>query len=188
MRFDLRRAPADDRLIPGPAGHAEALSRGRDRGAAVRRGHPRLHSPSSDGTAEVNRALGGTSRGPDGPGSMIGTNPGAAPSPSRTRHDEILPDHLPWAGHGRAVLHAGECRADPGRAARGPAVARVTEDDGAIRVETDTLEAVIPKKDPKDLPGVEAAATLLPDRARAAASWAGNPPLRYRQAEGATAW
>jgi hypothetical protein len=65
--------------------------------------------------------------------------------------------------------------------------ARVIEDDGAIRVETDTLEAVIPKKDPKDLPGVEAAATLLPDRTRGAASWAGNPPLRYRQAEGATA-
>src|SRR5919197_4554648 len=52
-----------------------------------------------------------------------------------------------------ATAGAGPVLAQP---AKGAEWARVTEDDRAIKVETDKLEAVIPKKDPKQwMTGIE---------------------------------
>src|SRR5438046_474161 len=54
---------------------------------------------------------------------------------------------------GLLIATAGLARAQPAKAAEW---ARVTEDDRAIKIETDKLEAVIPKKNPKQwMTGIE---------------------------------
>src|SRR5687768_3146414 len=68
------------------------------------------------------------------------------------RLSRIFIASMPW-GLLIALAGAGSTAAQP---EEGAGWARVTEDDRAIKIETDKLEAVIPKKDPKQwMTGIE---------------------------------